>query len=125
MKNETVRLLLFCSVIVFLSFGLIFRKRIAYMFCPLEKYTGKVNRGKSHYFIVTHFIVSVALTIVCFALLNDMTALNLLFEDIVSRLLAILLIWFSWIYLLGLLIETYLQLTDNEYKDWKKKFLTK
>lgn len=125
MKNETVRLLLFCSVIVFLSFGLLFRKRIAYMFCPLEKYAGKMNKGKSHYYLLTHFIISVALTIACFALLSGMAALNLLFENTVSRLLAILIIWFIWIYLLGLLIEAYLQLTDKEYGDWKKTFLTK
>lgn len=74
--------------------------------------------------MVIHFILSVALTITCFALLNNITLLNLLFEDTVTRLLSILLLWFIWIYLLGVLIETYLLLTDGEYRDWKKSFLS-
>lgn len=124
-ESEVVKLFLLCSVAVFFSVGVIFRKRVAYIFCPLEKYTGKMNRGKSHYFVVTHFILSVMLTLVCFVLLNDITNLNQLFEDTTSRLLLILLIWLTWIFLLGLLIEIYLQSTDSEYRRWKKTYLSK
>ena len=126
MKNDEIaRIALAGLLVVFLTIGIMFRKAISYIFCPLPAYTGKIYKGKSSYFLICHFILSLGFTLACYSLLNDIRMLSASFEDTATRLLTILILWVMWFYFIGLIIERYLQGTDKEYKAWKKDYLGK
>ena len=57
MREDKVRIALIGLSVVFFFILAAFRKRITYPFCTLEKYTGKVNRGKSSYFLMLHLFM--------------------------------------------------------------------
>jgi len=111
--------------LLFFSFGYIFRHKISYIVCPLEKYTGKIYKGKAHYFMTAHLILSVGLCILCFNFLYDNKFVSTLFNDSLIRISSFFLLWFVWLFFVGLLIEEYLIKTDEEYKIWKEDFLKK
>ena len=123
MREDNARIALIALLVVFSIILSAFRKKITYPFCTLEKYTGKVNSGKSTYFLLVHILVSFGLCLTCYAILNDTNTLGRLFEDTITRLTGILLIWLVWILIIGWLIELYLVATDKEYKSWKLEYL--
>jgi hypothetical protein len=125
MGEEEAKYALLGLIAVFFIALLAFRKRIAYPFCTLQKYTGKISRGKSHYYLITHLLLSLGLAIVCYVLMNRLNTVAILFEDTAIRLLTILLLWIFWILIIGWFIEMYLLSTDKEYKDWKVEYLKK
>ena len=119
MREDNIRIALLALLVIFFVILSAFRKKITYPFCTLEKYTGKVNSGKSSYFLMVHLLVSFGLCLACYTILNDTNAVGKLFEDTIIRLTGILLIWLVWILIIGWLIEFYLVATDTEYKSWK------
>ena len=123
MSEDKVRIALFGLVIVFFAMLFLFRKRLTYPFCTLEKYTGKINKGKSHYFTIVHLFLSFGLAIVSYVLLKNIAILTTLFEDTVIRLSSVFLLWLFWIFVVGWLIERYLVSTDKEYQAWRSPYL--
>ena len=123
MSEDKVRIALFGLVIVFFAMLFLFRKRLTYPFCTLEKYTGKINKGKSHYFTIVHLFLSFGLAIVSYVLLKNIAILTTLFEDTVIRLSSVFLLWLFWIFVVGWLIERYLVSTDKEYQAWRSTYL--
>jgi hypothetical protein len=122
MRDEKTRIAVIILVLAFLATLFVFRKLIRYPFCSLENYSGRfVGRGKSSYYFIAHLILSLGLGLVCFYLLTINENLNDFFDNTILRLGTIFLIWMFWSLGLGLLIELYLENTDNEYKRWKIK----
>jgi hypothetical protein len=123
MREDNVRVALFGLVIVFFAILFLFRKKLTYPFCTLEKYTGKINKGKSHCFSIVHLFLSFGLGIISYVILNNFAILTTLFVDTAIRLSSIVLLRLFWIFVVGWLIELYLQLTDKEYHTWKSTYL--
>ena len=123
MSQENARVALFGMVIVFFAILFLFRKRLTYPFCTLEKYKGKIYKGKSHFFSIVHLFLSLGLGIVSYVFLSNFAILTTLFEDTVIRLSCIFLLWLFWIFVVGWLIELYLLSTDKEYQTWRSKHL--
>ena len=92
MKENEVRIALIGLTVVFIAILAAFRKNVTYPFCTLEKYTGKVNRGKSSYLLMFHFFISLGLGIACYVSLNKVRTFSTLFEDTFIRLITILLL---------------------------------
>jgi hypothetical protein len=109
--------------LLFLGFGYMLRKKISYFYCPLEKYTGKIYKGKAYYFYMPHLLLSFGLCVLSFISISDLQLIDKLFENNLFRISSFILIWFIWILFLGLIIEAYLIKTDTEYRDWKDKYL--
>jgi hypothetical protein len=120
MEPKEVKIGLAALVFLFFIIGLIFRKRISYLFCPLPNYEGKIYKGKSHYLFLFHFFISFGLSIASYAILNRNEEISKAFEDAAIRLLSILGIWILFFYFIGIAIEFYLLKTDEEYSKWKK-----
>ena len=120
MDNQVSKIALGVLVLIFFLFGILFRRKIAYLFCPLPRYTGKINKGKTHYLFLIHFFVSLGLTIMCYIELNEYKWISIQFEDFTVRILTILAFWLIFFFITGLLIELYLFKTDKEYSSWKK-----
>lgn len=123
MSQDNARVALFSLVIVFFAILFLFRKRLTYPFCTLEKYTGKINKGKYHYFSIVHLFISLGLGIVSYFFLSNFAILTTLIEDTVIRLSCIFLLWLFWIFVVGWMIELYLLSTDKEYQAWRSNYL--
>jgi len=120
MERREIKFAVATLVIIFVFFGVLFRKSISYFLCPLPRYTGKIGKGKSHNLGVFHFFISFGLSIGSYAILNKNERISAMFEDTGIRLLTILGIWIIFFYIVGLAVELYLLRTDEEYRNWKK-----
>jgi len=120
MNDQTARIGIAGLVMIFLIIAFALRRRISYLFCPLPAFTGKAFNGKVSRFFILHFILSFAIGLTSYALLNRVERLQIYFDDVIVRLLSILLLLMFWFYITGVGIEYYLQRTDTEYEDWKK-----
>jgi hypothetical protein len=109
----------------FFSFAYLLRKRISYIFCPIERYTGKIHRGKTYYFMSVHAIISLILSVFTFLILHDIESIEALFSNFLIRITLFLSLCLFWMFLIGLLIESYLVNTDAEYRSWKEEYLMK
>ena len=118
--DEILKIVFGCLVTIFFIFGYILRHRISYIFCPLPKYTGKIYKGKAHYYLTVHFILSIGLAITCLALLQDIEFINSVFDESLIRIFSFILLWFIWFAIIGHIIETFLVRTDKEYQVWKQ-----
>lgn len=105
---------------IFLLILLLFKRIISYPFCSLEKYRGKIGKGKSSYFLLFHLIISLALTLLIFNLTIISPRIEAALENTLLRLGGIFLVLFICGIIVGWLIEKYLEATDQEYKSWKK-----
>jgi hypothetical protein len=119
--DDAVKLFIGGWVVLFFGFGYLFRKKISYIWCPLQKYTGKINNGKAYYIMMPHLMGSFAICILFFSFLSDIKTINTLFENSVIRTSSFLLLWFICLFFTGLLIEKFLKKTDREYFEWKQK----
>ena len=107
--------------VIFLAFAYLIRKYVSYFFCPLEKYTGQINNGKSIYILIPHLISSFGLNVVIFLFLLDFDVIEDYFDNDLVRIGSFLILWFTLTFLIGLLIELYLMKTDFEYRTWKQR----
>ncbi|MEY4874917.1 MAG: hypothetical protein RL708_66 [Bacteroidota bacterium] len=123
--DNVVKLVIGFVFVFFFCLGFMFRQKISYLFCPLEKYTGRLYKGKTSYILTTHLIVSFGLCMICFSLLFNIQLINALFDDTMIRISTFFILWIIGWLLFGLLIEAYLIRTDDEYKSWKQDYLTK
>ena len=120
MRDEKTQIAILILVTVFILILIPFRKIICYPFCSLETYTGKAGKGKSNYFFLFHLIISLAITLACYVFINENRNIEFLFENTFLRLGTILIMWLVWGFIVGWLIEIYLESSDQEYKKWKK-----
>ncbi len=120
MDNQVTKIALCVLVLIFFLFGILFRKKITYLFCPLPRYTGKINKGKSLYLFFFHFFISFGLAILCYFAINESERISIEMEDFTVRILTILTCWVLFFFITGLSIEWYMLKTDQEYRDWKK-----
>ena len=120
MEHREVKYALAALLILFFAIAILFRRIISYLFCPLENYRGKIYNGKSTYLFLSHFFISLGLSVGIYALLSINDRASALFEDVRWRLLTILGFWIMFFYIVGLAIEMYLLKTDGEYRNWKK-----
>ena len=123
MQRDKLKIAFIGLVILFFAILYAFRKTISYPFFTLEKYTGKINRGRSTGLFTIHLFVSFGLCLGCYALLDKVRSINILFNDTFIRLSIIFLLWLVWIIVTGWLIELYLEATDEDYKNWKSGIL--
>jgi len=114
--------------ILFLGFGYLFRKRISYIFCPLEKYKGGRSvpgnyYGKRGYIGLMHAILSFGICMACFSLLYAIPGAKEDFQNNIIRISTFLLLWLLCLFITGLLIEWFLVSTDEDYKRWKHGYI--
>ena len=121
MHFRDVEFALIALVAIFMIMGWIFRKKLAYISCPLPPLYRQGYERQSHYLSLFHFVISLGLAISTYAILDTFPTFSIAFRETSIRLLTILLLWITYFYLSGLLIERYLEYTDDEYKRWKKK----
>lgn len=119
MRDKEAQLAILIIGSIFLLILVPFRKIIAYPFCPLEKYVGKVGKGKATYYLVVHLIISLALALLLFNLVTTNDSIEALFENTVLRLGSIIILLIIFGVIFGWFIEIYLESTDEEYKTWK------
>ena len=120
MEHREVKYALAALLILFFAIAILFRRIISYLFCPLENYRGNIYNGKSTYLFLSHFFISLGLSVGIYALLSINDRASAIFEDVRWRLLTILGFWIMFFYIVGLAIEMYLLKTDGEYRNWKK-----
>ena len=123
--NKPYVIFVIALVIMFAFFGYVFRKKISYIFCPLEKYTGRFLRGKSSYIGLIHLILSFAFSAISFFPISDLKFTQDLFNNDAIRISSFILLLIIWLFIIGLLIEEYLIKSDKEYKRWKDDYLNK
>jgi len=124
MENPSAIFIL-ALVLIIIYFGYVFRRKISYIFCPLEKYTGKFNRGKSLYVEIIHLILSFGFSAISFFPISNLKITEDLFNNDAIRISSFILLLIIWLFIIGLLIEGYLVNTDKEYKRWKDQYLNK
>lgn len=125
MLENKARIFLFGLVALFSALLFLFRRRIAYPFCPLEKYTGKIGKGKSQNLLIVHILLSSGSCLFTYSLLDSLALFEAAFDNTVIRISTLLILWLFWISVLGWLIELYLEATDKKYKGWKAERLRK
>jgi hypothetical protein len=123
--SDSVDVFLMVPVFLFFCFGWLSRKKIAYFFCPLKKYSSYEYGRKAFYIGTMHLVIAIGLCVITFDLLYNITALNQLFKNTAFRITSFMVLWFAWLFFLGLLIEIFLVRTDEEYRIWKQDYLKK
>ena len=101
MEHREVKYALAALLILFFAIAILFRRIISYLFCPLENYRGKIYNGKSTYLFLSHFFISLGLSVGIFALLSINDRASAIFEDVRWRLLTILGFWIMFFYIVG------------------------
>ena len=123
--DDFAKLYFLCFAIFFFIFGYIFRESISYIYCPLPKYKGEINYGKTYYVSSIHIISSIVFCLLCISLLYEIDAVKKLFNNDAIRISSVVFFWIAGLFSMGLLIEIFLVKTDKEYKDWKDGYLKK
>lgn len=108
-------------VVLALILGYFFKSILPYIFCPLEKYKGQIGKGKTNSLLVLHLVLSLALSVTSFLIIDNFEIFKYSFQNNLIRIFSFLIIWIASFLLIGILIEIFLTRTDREYKAWKGK----
>ena len=107
-------------LLLLLAAAYLLRRNISYLFCPLQKYAGRIGKGKSTKIGMVHVFISLVPSMFLFGWLDGFGNLQSYFELTFVRILVFLCIWILFFLIIGVCLEQYLLATDPEFRAWKR-----
>ena len=121
-EQDGLHIFIGASIVFLTAFVFIFRRIIAYPFCPLKNYDGSVGGMiRTDKIFTIHAFLSLVATIIIFSLIYQIPIIDVFFEKSpLIRICSFIILFLVIFILFGIIVEKSMEKSDKKYCEWKK-----